>query len=70
MEGTREELGSREEASAYELSWRVRIAWIEDGIIPSKANPAVSGRTLEQNLSDAVKLVVEFIVGLGRRKAG
>jgi len=68
VQGTRDALGSREEAGAYELSPRVRIAWIEDGdhsLKPTKR----SGRTLEQNLAEAVTLVTEFISHLHRSGA-
>ncbi|MGO9062460.1 MAG: alpha/beta family hydrolase [Candidatus Binataceae bacterium] len=69
VQGTRDSLGSREEASAYELSPRVRIEWIEEGDHSFKP-PKRSGRTLEQNLTEAVALVSSFVLQLRRsRKA-
>jgi predicted alpha/beta-hydrolase family hydrolase len=69
VQGTRDSLGSREEVGAYDLSPRVRIAWIEEGDHSFKP-PKRSGRTLEQNLAEAVSLVSSFVLQLRRsRKA-
>jgi len=47
----------------------VRIAWIEEGDHSFKP-PKRSGRTLEQNLEEAVSLVSSFVLQLRRsRKA-
>src|SRR5262249_24203016 len=46
VQGTRDSLGSREEAGGYELSPRIRIAWIDDGDHSFKPTKR-SGRTLE-----------------------
>ena len=70
VQGTRDSLGSYEEVGAYELSPRVRMAWIEAGDHSFKP-PKRSGRTLEQNLAEAVSLVSSFVLQLRRsRKAG
>lgn len=63
VQGTRDSLGSRDEAAAHELSPRVRIAWIEQGDHSFKP-PKSSGRTLEQNLAEAISLVIGFLSGL------
>jgi predicted alpha/beta-hydrolase family hydrolase len=63
VQGTRDSLGSREEVSDYELSPRVRIAWIEEGDHSFKP-PKRSGRTLEQNLAEAVSSVSSFVLKL------
>jgi predicted alpha/beta-hydrolase family hydrolase len=69
VQGTRDSLGSREEVDTYELSSRVRIAWIEQGDHSFKP-PKRSGRTLEQNMEEAIALVSGFISRLHRsRKA-
>jgi uncharacterized protein len=63
VQGARDSLGSREEVAAYELSPRVRVAWIEEGDHSLKP-PKRSGRTLEQNMAEAVALVTGFITRL------
>jgi predicted alpha/beta-hydrolase family hydrolase len=63
VQGTRDALGSREEIAAYDLSPRIRIVYLEDGDHSFK--PRVrSGRTLEQNLDEAVAAVAGFVHGL------
>jgi len=69
VQGTRDSLGNREEVGAYELAPRLRIAWIEDGDHSFKPTKR-SGRTLEQNLAEAVSVVSGFVQRLQRsRKA-
>ncbi len=63
VQGSRDSLGSREEVAAYELSPRVHVAWIEEGDHSLKP-PKRSGRTLEQNMAEAVALVTGFITRL------
>ena len=65
VQGSRDSLGSREEVGGYELPRRIRVAWIEEGDHSFKP-PKRSGRTLEQNMAEAVSLVVGFI---GKLKA-
>ena len=60
LQGTRDSLGNRDDATAYELSPRVRIAWMEDGDHSFKPLKR-SGRTAEQNLAEAITLVTGFI---------
>ncbi|MGH7933219.1 MAG: alpha/beta family hydrolase [Candidatus Binataceae bacterium] len=63
VQGTRDSLGRPEEVRHYNLSPRVRIAWIEDG--DHSLKPRVrSGRTEAQNLSDAIAYVRDFIASL------
>jgi hypothetical protein len=65
VQGTRDTLGDREEVPAYELSPKIRLAWIEDGdhsLRPRKS----SGRTEEQNLAQAVEVVARFVNDLPR----
>ena len=61
VQGTRDSLGSREDVDAYELSPRVQIAWIEAGDHSFKP-PKRLGRTLEQNLAEAVARVSSFVL--------
>lgn len=65
VQGSRDSLGSREEVGAYQLSPHVRIAWIEEGDHSFKP-PKRSGRTLEQNMAEAVTQVTGFVTGLDR----
>ncbi|HEV3112843.1 MAG TPA: alpha/beta family hydrolase [Candidatus Binataceae bacterium] len=65
VQGSRDSLGSRDEVTAYELSPRVRVAWIEDGDHSFKPTKR-SGRTLEQNMEEAIALVSGFIAHLRR----
>jgi predicted alpha/beta-hydrolase family hydrolase len=60
VQGTRDSLGSRVEVSAYELSARIGIAWIEEGDHSFKP-PKRSGRTLDQNMAEAAALVIDFV---------
>jgi hypothetical protein len=60
-QGTRDPFGSREEVGHYDLSPAVRLVWIDDGEHSFKPRKA-SGRTLEQNLAQAV----EAVLGLSR----
>jgi predicted alpha/beta-hydrolase family hydrolase len=63
VQGTRDALGSREEIEGYDLSSQIRIVYLEDGDHSFK--PRVrSGRTLDQNLDEAVSAVAGFVSGL------
>ena len=64
LQGTRDPFGKPDEVEAYRLSPRLRVHWLEDGDHSFK--PRVkSGRTLEQNLDEAVGAVLEFALSLG-----
>ncbi len=63
VQGTRDAFGPREEVAGYRLSPSIRIAWIEDGDHSFKPR-AASGRTENQNLSEAVARAREFLEGL------
>jgi predicted alpha/beta-hydrolase family hydrolase len=63
LQGTRDSLGSRDEAAAYQVSPQVRLVWIEDGdhsLKPTKR----SGRTPDQNLGVAIEQIIGFITSL------
>jgi predicted alpha/beta-hydrolase family hydrolase len=67
VQGTRDLFGSREEVERYELARSIRIHWLEDGnhdFTPRKA----SGRTEEQNWSEAIAAMVHFVEGLAPRR--
>jgi len=60
VQGTRDPLGDQAEVGSYALARTIRLAWLEDGD-HSFAPRQASGRTLEQNLAQAVQAVVTFI---------
>ena len=63
VQGTRDPFGSPEEIGSYGLSSSIRTTFLEDGEHSFK--PRVrSGRTLEQNLEEAIASVTEFVHGL------
>ena len=62
VQGTRDPFGTPEEIDGYDLSPAIRVAYLEDGDHSFK--PRVrSGRTLEQNLEQAIDLVAKFLRG-------
>ena len=60
VQGTRDPFGNQSEVSSYPLSRSIEVAWIEDGDHSFKPTKK-SGRTLEQNLADAIETSVDFI---------
>jgi predicted alpha/beta-hydrolase family hydrolase len=62
-QGTRDPFGSRDEVAGYALSAAIRLAWIEDGEHSFKPRKG-SGRTLEQNLEQAVSAVLAFAASM------
>jgi uncharacterized protein len=60
VQGTRDPLGSPLEVASYALPRHVELHWLDDGdhsFAPRKS----SGRTLQQNLAEAVRAVAAFI---------
>ena len=62
-QGTRDPFGSREEVAGYALCAGIRLVWIKDGEHSFKPRKG-SGRTLEQNLAQAVSAVLAFAASL------
>ena len=63
VQGTRDPFGTRSEVTEYPLSDRIELRWIEDG--DHSLKPRVrSGRTLDQNLAEAVDAVAAFVATL------
>ncbi|MEO3428688.1 alpha/beta family hydrolase [Pelagibius sp. CAU 1746] len=58
-QGTRDALGKREEVAGYALARTIRLHWAEDGDHDLKPRKA-SGRTAEQNWSEAVEALDGF----------
>ncbi len=63
VQGTRDTFGKPEEIEAYELSDAIEVVWLEDGDHSFKPRKA-SGRTLEQNVAEAIAAIAEFIGSL------
>jgi predicted alpha/beta-hydrolase family hydrolase len=63
VQGTRDPFGTREEVASYSLSAAIEVEWMEDGDHSLKPRKK-SGRTLEDNLAEAVDAIVSFIRSL------
>jgi predicted alpha/beta-hydrolase family hydrolase len=63
VQGARDSFGLPEEVAKYQLSPKIRVAWIADGDHSFKPR-ARSGRTYEQNLADAIERIQSFIESL------
>lgn len=63
LQGTRDPFGTPHDVASYSLSERIRVHWLEDGDHSFKPR-ARSGRTLEQNIAEAVGATVEFVNAL------
>ena len=63
LQGTRDPFGKPEEVEGYALSPRVSVAWIEDGDHDLKPRKK-SGRTHDQNLTEAIAAAARFIASL------
>lgn len=60
VQGTRDAFGTADEVPGFGLAPRIRLHWLEDGDHSFK--PRVkSGRTLEQNLGEALDAVAAFV---------
>jgi uncharacterized protein len=64
LQGTRDPLGSREEVARYALADSIEVVWLEDGDHSLKPRKK-SGRTLQQNLGEAVDAIVAFAEAVG-----
>jgi predicted alpha/beta-hydrolase family hydrolase len=74
IQGERDPLGDPDEVAKYKLSNKIRIVWMEDGDHSLKPRKR-SGRTEEQNLTEAVAAAARFVGSLRgapvvRRRAG
>lgn len=65
-QGTRDEFGTRDEVSAYDLSDRIEFLWLEDGDHDLKPRKSVSGFSTADHLktlADAVRAWTQRILG-------
>jgi predicted alpha/beta-hydrolase family hydrolase len=60
VQGERDPFGGKEEVAGYELSRKIRIAWVPDGDHDLKPRKA-SGRTQEQNWDSATEEIAAFV---------
>jgi hypothetical protein len=63
VQGSRDPFGGRDEVAGYHLAPTIRLVFLEDGDHSFKPR-AASGRTLEQNLGEAIGFAARFIEGL------
>ncbi len=62
LQGTRDTLGNLSDVADYPLSSNIKVHWLEDG--DHSLKPRIkSGRTLTQNLEEAVAAMAAFIKG-------
>ncbi len=60
LQGTRDPFGTPEDVAGYDLSERIELAWLEDGDHSFKPRKS-SGRTLAQNIAEAVERIAGFV---------
>lgn len=60
LEGERDPFGNAKEVRDYKLSSQVRLHWLPDGDHSFKPRVS-SGRTQEENWSDVVKAIADFV---------
>ena len=63
LQGERDPFGDKQEVEGYELSPRIEMHWLADGDHSFKPRKA-SGRTADENLSEALERMASFIVSL------
>ncbi len=64
LQGERDTLGNRDEVIDYALSEKIQVRWLTDGDHSFKPRKK-SGRTLQDNWSEAIEAVVTFVRELG-----
>jgi predicted alpha/beta-hydrolase family hydrolase len=68
LQGERDPFGNRDDVARYELSPAIHIVWLLDGDHSLKPRKS-SGRTEEENWTDAVNVVTSFIGSLPSERA-
>ena len=63
VQGTRDPFGGRDDVAGYSLSSRIRVCWLESGDHSWKPL-ARSGRTLEQNMAQAIAGIRQVLESL------
>jgi predicted alpha/beta-hydrolase family hydrolase len=67
LQGERDPFGNRDDVAGYELSPAIRLAWLADGDHSFKPRKS-SGRTEEENWTEAVDTISTFIGSLQIRR--
>ncbi len=67
VQGTRDGFGTRDEVSAYALSPRIEILWLEDGDHDLKPRKSVSGFSAADHLKTMAEAVAAFAGRVGKR---
>ena len=65
-QGTRDEFGTRDEVSAYALSDRIEIVWLEDGDHDLKPRKSVSGYSAADHLRTVAKAIAEWTARIAK----
>lgn len=60
-QGTRDPFGARDAVAGYALSPAVRLNWLEDGDHDLKPRKRVTGKTLEDHLTDTARAVSAWV---------
>ncbi len=63
LQGERDALGTKDDVAGYTLSENIQFEWLPDGEHSFKPRKK-SGFTIEQNLNQAIKTIMEFILSL------
>jgi hypothetical protein len=63
LQGERDSFGNPQEVSGYDLPESIRIVWLADGDHSFKPRKQ-SGRTEQQNLEDAARHILAFVLSL------
>ena len=63
LQGERDALGNREDVAGYDLSKAITVHWLGDGDHDLKPRKK-SGRTHDENLSEAIAAIGKFVSGL------
>jgi len=64
VQGTRDQMGTREEVADYRLSPAIRILWLEDGDHDLKPRKAISGFSAADHMQAMAAAVKDFAAGL------
>jgi predicted alpha/beta-hydrolase family hydrolase len=65
VQGERDTFGNREEVKSYRLPRKIKVHWLTDGDHSLKPRKS-SGRTEEDNWSEAVEVITDFMKNLVR----
>ena len=65
VQGERDTFGNREEVKSYRLPRKIKVHWLTDGDHSLKPRKS-SGRTEEDNWSEAVEVITDFMKSLVR----